>query len=234
MRKLFTLMLLCFTIASFSQNMVNVSFKLKAIDSVGTPVDTMVGVFVVGSFNNWKFQALEDLGDHVYQLDTAMAANDTVNMYFITVNSWDSAGNQDWNYYKKYREYPDTSNTVCNPAYSAWKGDRFLIIPNHDTVIYNQWGLCGDAGITSVQRMQLQPFYVTAYPNPAKDRINVQVSQAYGITNFEVFDLTGKLIKSVKTGDTNFMMDLSGSPANIYMLKATNKNSTVTSKIILR
>ncbi len=234
MRKITTLMLMLgISIAMMAQN-VNVSFKLRAIDENGQPVDTLNGVWIVGSMNNWNFQQLEDLGNHEYILDTALKANDTINFYFILVNSWDSAGNQDWNYYKRYREYPDTANAICNPSYAEWKGDRWTIIPNHDTVIYVAWGKCESLNSTAIQTNTMLSQTITVYPNPAKGLVNIKLPATGNMVTVELFDIAGKRIKSLKTSAGQLSLDITGLPSNVYFIKASDNNETVTRKLIVQ
>lgn len=212
----------------FAQN-VNVSFKLKAINPEGVAVDTTEGVYLVGDVTSWQFRPMEDLGDHIYIFDTTLHVGDTLSFYFILVNSWDSAGNQDWNYYKRYREYPDTADVICNPSWAKWKGDRWMIVPNKDTVIYVQWALCGNLSGTAVSGTSVAAFDV--FPNPAKDRITVILPAAS--SKIDIYDLTGKRIKSIATSGKSINIDLTGLPSSMYILKATSGKQTFLRKVLV-
>jgi hypothetical protein len=229
MRKITALLfVLCLSLGAFAQN-VNVSFKLKAINVDGVAVDTTEGVYLVGDVTKWKFTPMEDLGDHIYIFDTTLHVGDTLSFYFILVNSWDSAGNQDWNYYKRYREYPDTADAICNPSWAKWKGDRWLIVPTTDTLIYVQWGLCGNINETAVAQTLASAFDV--FPNPAKDRITVTLPAAG--SKIDIYDLTGKRIKSVVTTEKSLNINLNGLPASMYIIKATSGKQTYLRKILV-
>ncbi|MGC8825263.1 MAG: T9SS type A sorting domain-containing protein [Bacteroidales bacterium] len=229
MRKITALLVvLCLGLGAIAQN-VNVSFKLKAINADGVAVDTTAGVYLVGDVTSWNFRPMEDLGDHIYIFDTTLHVNDTLSFYFILVNSWDSAGNQDWNYYKRYREYPDTADVICNPSWAKWKGDRWMIVPSKDTVIYVQWGLCGSLNSTAVAGTSTFAFDV--YPNPAKDRITVTLPGTS--SKVDIYDLTGKRIKSVVTSGKSISIDLTGLPASMYILKATSGKQTFLRKVLV-
>ncbi len=222
--------LLCLVIGTQAQN-VNVSFKLKAINSDGVAVDTTEGVYLVGDVTSWNFRPMEELDSHIYIFDTTLHVGDTLSFYFILVNSWDSAGNQDWNYYKRYREYPDTADAICNPSWAKWKGDRWMVVPSMDTVIYVQWGLCGSLLNTAVKQNGLAAFKV--YPNPAKDKIIVSLP-ANANSQIEIFDITGKRLKYIKTIENNVTIGLEGFPASMYIIKATCGNNTFYQKVMVK
>ncbi|MCX7985785.1 MAG: T9SS type A sorting domain-containing protein [Bacteroidales bacterium] len=229
MRKITALLfVLCLGLGAIAQN-VNVSFKLKAINVDGVAVDTTEGVYLVGDVTSWKFRPMEDLGDHIYIFDTTLHVGDTLSFYFILVNSWDSAGNQDWNYYKRYREYPDTADVICNPSWAKWKGDRWMVVPSKDTLIYVQWGLCGSISGTAVSNTIASTFDV--FPNPAKDRITVLLPS--NSSKIEIFDLTGKRIKSLLTNEKALNINLNGLPSSMYIIKATSGKQTYLRKIMV-
>jgi len=230
MRKLFTLLLVCFTIYAFGAS-VNVSFKLKAINEKGTPVDTTKGVYIVGDVTKWAFKPMEKLSDHVYIFDTSLNSGDTLSFYFILVNSWDSAGNQNWNYYKKYREYPDTANTICNPSFAKWKGDRWLIVPKKDTTIYVQWGKC--ELLTSVNESSIAASFNIS-PNPSNGIVNITFQSVSGIANIDIIDLTGKTVKSLTTSEKIMTLDLSGLQRSVYLIKVSDNTGIYTRKLIIR
>jgi hypothetical protein len=232
MKKLASFILvLCLGIGSFAQN-VNVSFKLKAINADNVPVDTTSGVYIVGTATNWLFRPMEDLGDHVYVFDTTYSKSDTISFYFILVNSWDSAGNQDWNYYKRFREYPDTADAICNPSWAQWKGDRWMIVPSKDTVVYVQWGLCGSLNSSNaVAAISTSGFDV--YPNPSYGRFTVAMP-AGSLSYIEIFDITGKKIKSLNSSEKYITVNIQGLPAGIYFLKASNGKQNFIRKISIK
>lgn len=230
MRKITALLfVLCLGLGAMAQN-VNVSFKLKAINPEGVAVDTTDGVYLVGDVTSWKFRPMEDLGDHIYIFDTTLHVGDTLSFYFILVNSWDSAGNQDWNYYKRYREYPDTADVICNPSWAKWKGDRWLVVPSKDSVIFVQWALCGNLSGTAVAGTSTAIFDV--FPNPATDRISVTLPTAS--SKVELYDLTGKCIKSIVTSGKSVNINLNGLPSSMYILKATSGKQTFLRKILVQ
>jgi hypothetical protein len=232
MKNLFTLILIGISVASFAQ--VNVSFKLKAIDTNNTAVDTTLGVYIVGDVTNWQFSPMEDLGDHYYQFDTTLSPNDTLSYYFVLVNSWDNAGDGDWNYYKKFREvFDSTSIASCTPIYKKWEGDRWILVPSKDTLITASWGvLCpetaNNTGVENVSRERLN-----IYPNPTNGDINIETS-SFDRMNIEVFDTNGKVVKNTHTTNKNIPMNLSGHRAGIYMIKVSDNNHSAVKKIILK
>lgn len=232
MKKLFTLFMLGFSIASFAQ--VNISFKIKAINPDGVEVDTTEGVYIVGDVTDWVFRPMEDLGGHEYQFDTTLIAGDTLSYYFILVNSWDSLGNEDWNYYKKFREsFDSTSVADCTPDYAAWEGDRWIVVPEEYILFSSSWNVLCPEETTGIQSSNIS-LTVNVYPNPSNGQFKINLPSGTGLTNLEVYDLTGKIIKSVNTRENNISLDLSESPAGLYIVKASNGLTSAISKILVR
>jgi Secretion system C-terminal sorting domain len=75
------------------------------------------------------------------------------------------------------------------------------------------------------------------YPNPAKNRINLQLSPAFEYAQnvtVKVFELNGREVKSVQFPDTNLgilSMDIADLNAGNYILQATSSENTETVKL---
>ncbi len=74
---------------------------------------------------------------------------------------------------------------------------------------------------------------IHVFPNPANGICNIQLSNAEGKTNIELYDLTGRLVmQNMNVTGKHFSMDLSGIHSGTYILKATNNNSASTIKVV--
>jgi hypothetical protein len=75
---------------------------------------------------------------------------------------------------------------------------------------------------------------LSAYPNPTTNYLTLNVGKAELSTlNFQLFDISGKLIESRKIISSNETIGMENLPNAIYFLKVTNNNKQVkTFKII--
>ena len=228
MKKILTLLLICFSIGAYAVvSPVAVSFKVLAIDTSGNAIDTAKGVWMTGSVNGWVFTKLEAVeGEaHVYQFDTLLMPHDTLVYYFILENVWDN-----------YQIYREGSDTTCTPTWAKWKGDRWFIVPEKDTVINDSWGKCSitiidttDTTTTGIKKIGLKKNNIEVYPNPSNGIFNLNTSEKASL--IEVFDITGKLVMEAK--QTN-QVNLSGYPSSMYILKVSQNNATTYKKIMLK
>jgi hypothetical protein len=72
---------------------------------------------------------------------------------------------------------------------------------------------------------------VLVYPNPTTDYI--MISGIDSEAKAEVFSITGQKIKEVKFTN-EITLSLSDVTAGVYLVKISNKNSSITKKIIVR
>lgn len=76
----------------------------------------------------------------------------------------------------------------------------------------------------------LQKFNFTAYPNPAKDHINLSASKA--IDKIEIYSLLGQQVKHVSLNKTQSRVDVSSLSNGIYIVKAFIEDAVGTYKFI--
>lgn len=74
------------------------------------------------------------------------------------------------------------------------------------------------------------PFHVNVYPNPAQDKINVdlQKDELETESKIELYDVNGKVVYTENSLSLQIQVDISGYPSGIYLLKIT-KNKEFTS-----
>jgi hypothetical protein len=75
------------------------------------------------------------------------------------------------------------------------------------------------------------------YPNPAQDRIAVQIDENYQFDNvqIEVLDITGRVALSTQTALSLTSLNLGGLEKGVYVVRVTNNNELIhSSKMILK
>ncbi len=235
MRKLFTLFLIALAIPAFS---TSVTFTLK-MSGQPLPKDT---VYIVGYITNWQFQPMIDLGDSLYTWSTDLQpgtvdndGNDSLAYYFITVNSWDSAGNQDWNYYKRYREWFDTT---CSESYPLRYGtDRWIVVPNNDTVVMCYFAKCpGYTPPSGINEREINTLSFVVYPNPADGNVTLRLPEMKSTPQIELYDIAGKKFTVDKTivNSGEIRLGTASLQAGIYFVKVYDGQNTGVRKLIVR
>ena len=73
---------------------------------------------------------------------------------------------------------------------------------------------------------------IKIYPNPAKNQITINVPQNIEIIHIELFNTTGKTIKTIHTSNINEVLNLNNLPSGLYFLKINSKNNTETFKVV--
>lgn len=235
MRKLFTLILIVLSIPAFS---VSVTFQVK-LSGQALPKDT---VYIVGYITNWQFQPMIDLGDSLYTWSTDLEpgtvdndGNDSLAYYFITVNSWDSAGNQDWNYYKRYREWFDT---ICSQSYPLRYGtDRWIVVPDNDTVVMCYFAKCPNYTPPSgINEKETNTLNFVVYPNPAEGDVTIRLSDMKSTPQIELYDIAGRILAVDKTivNSGEIKLGTAALSSGIYFVKVYDGRNTGVRKIIVR
>ena len=80
------------------------------------------------------------------------------------------------------------------------------------------------------------PLNVTVYPNPAGDELTITIPtySAVNHTTLELFDIYGKLLKSVTVTGNTTTVDVSGYPSGVYVVRFMDKKGIVSKRIIKR
>jgi hypothetical protein len=74
---------------------------------------------------------------------------------------------------------------------------------------------------------------VTVFPNPANDRLNININGYQGVSEIRVLSVTSQQVLSQRTGQTNSVMDISKLPRGVYIIKVVTANGEIlTQKII--
>ncbi|UGS22408.1 T9SS type A sorting domain-containing protein [Flavobacterium cyclinae] len=75
---------------------------------------------------------------------------------------------------------------------------------------------------------------IKIYPSPAKEIINVAISNYSGDLNIEMYDINGRIVKSVAVDFTeSYAVDLNGLSSGVYVVKIAGDQLNYTEKIII-
>ena len=69
-----------------------------------------------------------------------------------------------------------------------------------------------------------------AYPNPTQNKWNITASQS--ITSVQLFDVSGKQIKTVQPNGLNAVIDASGLSNGLYFANVQTENGSRTIKLV--
>ncbi len=95
-------------------------------------------------------------------------------------------------------------------------------------VFYDNFSLVEDTGLSVEEELAS---HFKAYPNPAKNVINI-ASKNQEITSINMFDILGKEVQGIEKSKDN-VLDVSALSAGIYLLKINSKEKSITKKIII-
>jgi hypothetical protein len=85
------------------------------------------------------------------------------------------------------------------------------------------------SGISDLQGKELQ---INIYPNPAKDKITIELPKENGTLTFNIFNELGQLVREGFMNDKTELL-LNGLSNGSYTLKIFAKDQTYSSKIVI-
>ena len=71
---------------------------------------------------------------------------------------------------------------------------------------------------------------LSVYPNPATDMLQVESTER--IEHYEVYDITGALLRRTAVGQKAFTLDLEALPAGTYLMKLTSEDTVQTRRFV--
>jgi len=84
-------------------------------------------------------------------------------------------------------------------------------------------------GIKSISNIN---FNITAFPNPVKDELTINIIGANGKTGqVQLMDLSGRIINTAVVNTNTLTMSMNGMPSGVYILRYTDAERTQTIKI---
>lgn len=143
-----------------------------------------------------------DPNDFTTIWETEMTAKPTGQWYNFSVDLRDYAGQDIWVAFRHFN---------CK--------DQFALMID-DITLVREWDQVADnTGVT-----------LSVYPNPANDR--VQVKSKLKVDSYELYDMTGALIRRREVNATSFEIDLHDLSAGAYLLKTRSESMTQTQRLV--
>jgi hypothetical protein len=119
-----------------------------------------------------------------------------------------------------------TLRPEVEPGTVIWLDIRMTIPCNCNTALVTFWVTPLDATAVSENGSS-----VSLFPNPTTDFITVE---AEGLQQVDVFDATGRMIKSVSVSENSLQLDLTGLKQGVYFISARTRSTSSFVKSILK
>ncbi len=74
--------------------------------------------------------------------------------------------------------------------------------------------------------------YVSVYPNPTSDKIQIQLTEKLKISTIKVFNIDGKMVKMQKNNSNTAEVNIANLTNGIYLLLIEAGNNKIVMKII--
>jgi plastocyanin/PDZ domain-containing secreted protein len=128
---------------------------------------------------------------------------------------------------------------------SVWNGtDGNWIIKDLNNIVIGQgqgdFGfiveysfLVGQSIVTSVIENQFSNADIAVYPNPFNESTTVKIQNIDGPHTIEVFDISGRIVKSLTTNSNEFTLDNISSSRGVYWLIVKNQSTLKPVKLII-
>ena len=128
---------------------------------------------------------------------------------------------------------------------SVWNGtDGNWIIKDLNNIVIGQgqgdFGfiveysfLVGQSVVTSVIENQFSNAGIAVYPNPFNESTTVKIQNIDGPHTIEVFDISGRIVKSLTTNSSEFTLENISSSGGVYWLVVKNQSSLKPVKLII-
>ena len=97
--------------------------------------------------------------------------------------------------------------------------DQFMIVVD-DITLYREWDGVADNNTATM----------SLYPNPATDMLQVESTER--IEQYEIYDVTGALLRRDVVGHNAFNLDIEAMPAGTYLLKLTSEGTVQTRRFV--
>ena len=110
------------------------------------------------------------------------------------------------------------------------EGDLPKLIPDADAIGHVEFAGNGDG--TDVQ--DFRAFNVDIYPNPSSGLFEVTLPEGMKNSTYEVFSITGSLMRSGVFYNNHQTLDLTGAAKGMYILRMKNDSQTSTKRVIIK
>jgi hypothetical protein len=155
----------------------------------------------------------------------------------------DTAGNKHWEYYMPYNDYCWAKNAHPTSDGGLWVSiqcsgnlnlqagtyDYFGKVAYIDSIAH--WPRIGTVGEREIKK-EAKDFVV--YPNPTNDYLKVKQYGLITALNYEVYDQSGRLLRSKKAAEHQVEINIQDLAKGFYILRISNKNGELikTEKIV--
>jgi hypothetical protein len=83
-----------------------------------------------------------------------------------------------------------------------------------------------ELGVSSpVELNEKQSETLKVFPNPAKNKVYIELTNNSATTNYMLYAVTGEIIFTGRTFDNEIILDLSNLPNGLYLLRTSEQNT---------
>jgi len=118
-----------------------------------------------------------------------------------------------------------------NSFYCTSETERQVLIDTYGWTITDGGLNCG-----TLSTVNNKTFEFTIYPNPAKNRLNIENQSGIALQKLDIFDVLGQLVKTVdlRNTSTHTTIDISNLKTAAYFVKITSNQGSYVKKLIKR
>ena len=98
--------------------------------------------------------------------------------------------------------------------------DQFMIVVD-DITLYREWDGVSDNNASTT---------MSVYPNPATNKLQVESTES--IEQYEIYDITGAMLRHDAVGHNAFTLNIEALPAGTYLLKLTSESGVQTRRFV--
>ncbi|MBL4715039.1 MAG: T9SS type A sorting domain-containing protein, partial [Bacteroidia bacterium] len=115
-------------------------------------------------------------------------------------------------------------------------------IDNHATIIFNNKDqlttntvsvTIEDTASTTVNEFGMKSFSISIYPNPAKDRLNINMSELSLNSKFVLYNVAGEVVDYQTITNRESSIDVSKYPQGIYFINVSSNGENLRKKLVI-
>lgn len=132
-------------------------------------------------------------------------------------------------------DFGDGNNTTTSPAINQYTTDGIYTISLAATSAFG----CVDSATVQITVNDCasidenEKISLNVYPNPSNGLSQIS-TDVQGVYEIKVLDLTGQIVKTIRTADQNIDLNMTDHPAGIYFVNLTSSRQTNTVKLIVK
>lgn len=147
--------------------------------------------------------------------------------------SWRVENEEDFSHYLVQQSADGASFTDIGRVAAANQSNYSFLAPSPNAKAYYRLKLVDldgtfEYGKTIVAESSATAF-IRIYPNPVNSILKISVPEA--ITEIQLLDLSGKMLKAITPGSSNAEIDLSKFGTGVYLLKVTTAKQSITQQV---